>query len=324
MCFLKKRIYHRIFWNYPKLTTLLVGLLIFLLLSLFRPYEFRFFNTTAFIQASLLCSALGSFTYYLGFTLFEKKITSNWHYWKDTLLANLMFVLYANLNYISFYLLNNFTNGAISNDPQSLTYLESYEYTYKVGSLLYLIILLSDYMRKKASTHSAVNEANLESENAFSAKPPVMNEHAVNQTESLNTPTEQSKATSDDSLHEEEETIMLVGKNNDDFIQLNPNSIINVKAIGNYLELSYLTKNEKIKSQILRNSIKNLCQQLNEVEFIYCCHRSHLINLQYVSKVVGNSKSKKAIIIINDTKIEVPISRLKNTEFEEIRKKVTN
>lgn len=90
-----------------------------------------------------------------------------------------------------------------------------------------------------------------------------------------------------------------------------------IKAANNYVEINYLEA-DKIKKHLLRNSIKNIDQQL-DYPAIKRCHRSYLVNMDKVGKITGNAQGYK-IHFPFSAEFVVPVSRSKGKELLAILK----
>jgi len=90
-----------------------------------------------------------------------------------------------------------------------------------------------------------------------------------------------------------------------------------IKAANNYVEINYLEAN-KIKKHLLRNSIKNIDEQL-DYPAIKRCHRSYLVNMDKVGKITGNAQGYK-IHFPFSAEFVVPVSRSKGKELLAILK----
>jgi len=90
-----------------------------------------------------------------------------------------------------------------------------------------------------------------------------------------------------------------------------------IKAANNYVEINYL-ESDKIKKHLLRNSIKNIDQQL-DFPTIKRCHRSYLVNMDKVGKITGNAQGYK-IHFPFSAEFVVPVSRSKGKELLAILK----
>jgi hypothetical protein len=98
-------------------------------------------------------------------------------------------------------------------------------------------------------------------------------------------------------------------ENSDKSILLFSDEILSVSSMDNYIKIEIQNNGEKKKPIILRNTLKNVEKNLSESDMFIRCHKSHIVNLQWIKEVSGNSLTKKCIMQIgNDT---IPISRSK-------------
>jgi len=90
-----------------------------------------------------------------------------------------------------------------------------------------------------------------------------------------------------------------------------------IKAANNYVEINYLEA-DKMRKHLLRNSIKNIDQQL-DFPTVKRCHRSYLVNMDKVGKITGNAQGYK-IHFPFSAEFVVPVSRSKGKELLAILK----
>lgn len=88
--------------------------------------------------------------------------------------------------------------------------------------------------------------------------------------------------------------------------------LIFIQAANNYVEINYL-EGEQIKKHLLRNSIKNIENQL-AYPTIKRCHRSYLVNMDKVGRITGNAQGYK-IHFPFSAEFVVPVSRSKGKEL---------
>lgn len=78
------------------------------------------------------------------------------------------------------------------------------------------------------------------------------------------------------------------------------------KSADNYVELVY-KEGEELKSKLLRNTLKNIEQQLKPHPEFIRCHRSYIVNIQYVQKLSKDQNSHWLRIL--GYKDNIPVSR---------------
>ena len=88
-----------------------------------------------------------------------------------------------------------------------------------------------------------------------------------------------------------------------------------IKAANNYVEVNYLEE-EDIKKYLLRNSIRNIEQQLPNPS-IKRCHRSYIVNMAKVGRITGNAQGYKLHFPFTAEYV-VPVSRSKGKELLEL------
>ena len=104
----------------------------------------------------------------------------------------------------------------------------------------------------------------------------------------------------------ENQKIKLLSQNNDETIIIELKQLICIKAEGNYLKVFYKIGNE-IKSKLIRNSIKNIEENLIVSENIIRCHRSYIVNLDKVKRMSGNARNFN--LHIENLGFTIPVSR---------------
>ena len=85
-----------------------------------------------------------------------------------------------------------------------------------------------------------------------------------------------------------------------------------IKAANNYVEVNYL-EGEDVKKYLLRNSIRNMEQQLTSAS-IKRCHRSYIVNMDQVGRITGNAQGHKLHFPLTAEYV-VPVSRSKGKEL---------
>ncbi|MCT4615195.1 MAG: LytTR family transcriptional regulator [Marinifilaceae bacterium] len=112
-------------------------------------------------------------------------------------------------------------------------------------------------------------------------------------------------------------TINIKTKVKTDAFNLNIDKFLFAKSDGNYVEL--FINEDKLNKIVKRISLKELESKLVNYPNIFKTHRSYLVNLKYVEKVVGNAQGYKLKLSNYDE--TVPVSRNKVQEFDTAIKK---
>lgn len=112
--------------------------------------------------------------------------------------------------------------------------------------------------------------------------------------------------------------VTLTSENRNEDIALSVNNLIVIRSAENYVEVIYMV-DAATKKQLLRNTLKNISQQLEAYPSLLRCHKSYLVNLDKVIKISGNAQGYKLHLESIDE--PVPVSRNLN---EEIIKRLKN
>lgn len=110
------------------------------------------------------------------------------------------------------------------------------------------------------------------------------------------------------------QVIRIASDNGKDSVDLIINELLFVKSEGNYITVGYLLDG-KVKTILLRNTLKYAAGVLSHDPAIYQCHRSWLVNINHISKVHGNSQGLR--IEIKGMEDDIPVARNQITEFKD-------
>lgn len=94
--------------------------------------------------------------------------------------------------------------------------------------------------------------------------------------------------------------------NTKDYIRLLPEDILYAKASGNYVAVYYL-KNGDENRKLLRISMSELNDSLDDYPYIIRCHRAFMVNIQKMKRIQGNLNGYR--IELEKTKIKIPVSK---------------
>ena len=107
-------------------------------------------------------------------------------------------------------------------------------------------------------------------------------------------------------LNSENDIILFESSYKKDSISLAVNTILLVKSAGNYIEVFWREKN-KTNKQLVRMKFSETEEILKNYNFIFKCHRSFLINKNFVDKAKGNSQGLK--VSLKKVDFLIPVSR---------------
>lgn len=100
-----------------------------------------------------------------------------------------------------------------------------------------------------------------------------------------------------------------------DSLRLSVKESILFKSAGNYVEIFYSEKGI-LKKHLVRTTLKNVESLLLTYNFIFRCHRTYLINKNFIEKVEGDSQGIK--LIMKEINFSVPVSRIYLNKLKEI------
>lgn len=92
-----------------------------------------------------------------------------------------------------------------------------------------------------------------------------------------------------------------------DSLTLKVVSILNIRSAGNYIEV-YWSEKGSVKKQMIRTSMNKAEELLSKYEFIFKCHRSHLINIHNIEKIEGNYQGYR--VFFKNMDDSIPVSRM--------------
>jgi len=93
-------------------------------------------------------------------------------------------------------------------------------------------------------------------------------------------------------------------EHNDFRIELN--QLYYIKSDGNYCSFFYEDDNSMVKT-LIRITLKEIEKKIIDRDNFIRCHKSYIVNLQKISKVVGNARQYN--VFLDNTDISVPVSR---------------
>ncbi|CAM1350016.1 HTH LytTR-type domain-containing protein [Tenacibaculum insulae] len=100
--------------------------------------------------------------------------------------------------------------------------------------------------------------------------------------------------------------ITLFSENKKELLNININELIYISVSGNYTSF-YVMTNDKIKELILRNTLTDVYQQIKKQPNIFKCHKSFIINTNYIDGFSGNSRGY--LVKMKSVDVKIPVSR---------------
>ena len=99
--------------------------------------------------------------------------------------------------------------------------------------------------------------------------------------------------------------ITLTGTTNDS-VTLSISHLLYIEAVGNYVKVCHLL-NDEVRTDMLRATMKQMEEKLQDYPMIVRCHRAFLVNLSQVEQIVSHSGSTQ--LLIKYCHESLPVSR---------------
>lgn len=116
-------------------------------------------------------------------------------------------------------------------------------------------------------------------------------------------------------INSENNTVLFESDYKNDSISLTVSSIITIKSAGNYIEIFWKEK-VKANKNLVRMKLQEAEEILKNYNFIFKCHRTFLINTNYIENAEGNSQGLK--LNMENLDFKIPVSRPYVNKLKEI------
>lgn len=101
-------------------------------------------------------------------------------------------------------------------------------------------------------------------------------------------------------------TIEIVSENSTENLSLRIADIAFIKSADNYVEITY-KEGDHLKKKLIRNTMKNIEQQIKFYSNFIRCHRISIVNTHYIEKL--NRKFNNHWLTIKGSEDQIPVSR---------------
>lgn len=91
-----------------------------------------------------------------------------------------------------------------------------------------------------------------------------------------------------------------------DSLAIKVSLLLLIRSASNYIEV-YWKEAQEVRKQMVRCSITSAEEMLKEYKFIIKCHRSYIVNTNYIEKIEGNLQGYK--LFIDELDFPVPVSK---------------
>jgi len=99
-----------------------------------------------------------------------------------------------------------------------------------------------------------------------------------------------------------------------DKLSIKARLILLIRSADNYIEI-FWKDGDSIKKQLIRSTLLKTQDLLKDFNYIFKCHRSYIINVNYIDRIEGNSQGYK--LFIENIDFEIPISKNSVSELKE-------
>lgn len=100
--------------------------------------------------------------------------------------------------------------------------------------------------------------------------------------------------------------IVLTSENGKDQLTLQPDQLLYIESVGNYVDVHWLNLAQSQKT-VLRSTLKEIADQFQSYPQFFRCHRAFLVNLKAVSHSEGNARGYQLTLTGSST--QIPVSR---------------
>lgn len=111
-------------------------------------------------------------------------------------------------------------------------------------------------------------------------------------------------------------SLTLTGTTNES-VTLQISQLLYIEAVGNYVKVSHLRDNQ-VHADMLRATMKQMEETLQDYPMIVRCHRAFLVNLSQVEQIISHSGSTQ--LIVKHCHESLPVSRSNMSTIKEALK----
>lgn len=91
-----------------------------------------------------------------------------------------------------------------------------------------------------------------------------------------------------------------------DSLSIKVSLLLFIRAANNYIEI-FWREGDIIKNQMVRTSLKKAEEVLHEYKFVFKCHRSFMVNINYIDKIEGSIQGYK--LFFDKVEFSIPVSK---------------
>lgn len=121
----------------------------------------------------------------------------------------------------------------------------------------------------------------------------------------------------EDNVTTAKDKIRIISKLKKEELSFFPHQFLYAESDGNYVKF-YLEDKERIRTELIRNSITEVERQLSGISYFKRVHRAFIVNMKMIRSKKGNTLGYR--IKLYGTEAEIPVSRQKVREFDSLLK----
>jgi DNA-binding LytR/AlgR family response regulator len=100
-----------------------------------------------------------------------------------------------------------------------------------------------------------------------------------------------------------------------DSLAIKVSTLLFIRSANNYIEI-FWKDGGNIKNQMVRCSMANAEEIVKEYKFIFKCHRSFVVNINYIERFEGNSQGYK--LFFDNISFPIPVSKSSASKLQEL------
>ena len=100
-----------------------------------------------------------------------------------------------------------------------------------------------------------------------------------------------------------------------DNLSIKVSLILFIRSANNYIEV-FWQEGQEVKSQMVRCSLTKAEEILKDDKFIFKCHRSNMVNINYIDKIEGSSQGYR--LYFEKVDFPIPVSKNYATRLKEL------
>jgi DNA-binding LytR/AlgR family response regulator len=113
----------------------------------------------------------------------------------------------------------------------------------------------------------------------------------------------------------QEKIIHFISDYQKDSLAIKVSTLLIIRSADNYIEV-FWKEGELIRNQMVRCSMINAEEVVKEHKFIFKCHRSYIVNINYIERFEGNSQGYK--LFFESISFPIPVSKSSASKLREL------